>query len=78
MGSREFDVWPKVNEKYILDKTFELVIQVNGKKRASKIVEYGTSEESSTAFAKELLPQINFEDVKKIIFIENKLINFVI
>jgi leucyl-tRNA synthetase len=78
LGSREFDVWPKVNEKYILDKTFELVIQVNGKKRASKIVEYGTSEESSTAFAKELLPQINFEDVKKVIFIDNKLINFVI
>jgi leucyl-tRNA synthetase len=77
-GKRAFGVWPEVNEKYILDKTFELVIQVNGKKRASKIVEHGISEKSSAVFAKELLPQIDFEDVKKVIFIDNKLINFVI
>ena len=78
LGDRAFSAWPEVDEKYIMDKTFELVIQVNGKKRASKIVEHGTSEERSAALAKDLLPQIDFEDVKKVIFIENKLINFVI
>ena len=78
LGIKTFQVWPKINEKYILDKTFELVIQVNGKKKATKIVEHGISEESSVAFAEELLPHIDFENTKKVIFIENKLVNFVI
>ena len=78
LGERFFGKWPEVDERYILDKTYELVIQINGKKKATKIVDFNITKEQAVSFAEELLPEIVIEDSKKIIFVENKLVNFVI
>ena len=38
LGEKIFLEWPKVDERYSIQKTFELVVQVNGKKKAAKEV----------------------------------------
>ena len=78
LGEKVFDKWPKIDDNFIFDKTYELVIQINGKKKAAKIVDFNITEEQAIVIAEGLLPEIIIEDTKKIIFIENKLINFVI
>ncbi len=78
LGEEEFVDWPQVDERYLRDKSFELVIQVNGKKKSAKIVDSDISEEEAVSVAKQLLPEVDIEGSKKIIFVKNKLINFVI
>ena len=78
LGEKVFDKWPKIDDNFIFDKTYELVIQINGKKKATKIVDFNITEEQAIVIAEELLPEIIIEDTKKIIFIDNKLVNFVI
>jgi len=78
LGEKVFDRWPKIDKNFLIDKTYELVIQINGKKKAAKIVDFNITEEQAILFAEELLPEIIIEDTKRIIFIENKLLNFVI
>ena len=78
LGGEEFVDWPQVDERYLRDKSFELVIQVNGKKKSAKIVDSDISEEEAVSLAKELLPDVDIEGSKKVIFVKNKLINFVI
>ena len=78
LGEKVFDKWPKIDDNFIFDKTYELVIQINGKKKAAKIVDFNITEEQAIVIAEELLPEIIIEDTKKIIFIDNKLVNFVI
>ena len=67
-----------MDERYLRDKSFELVIQVNGKKKSAKIVDSDISEEEAVSVAKQLLPEVDIEGSKKVIFVKNKLINFVI
>ena len=78
LGEEEFVDWPQVDERYLRDKSFELVIQVNGKKKSAKIVDSDISEEEAVSVAKQLLPEVDIEGSKKVIFVKNKLINFVI
>ncbi len=78
LGAEEFVDWPQVDERYLRDKSFELVIQVNGKKKSAKIVDSDITEEEAVSVAKQLLPEVDIEGSKKVIFVKNKLINFVI
>ncbi|KPJ56174.1 hypothetical protein AMJ49_05515 [Parcubacteria bacterium DG_74_2] len=73
--------WPKYNPKLIKQKTFELVIQINGKVRDKAEVEMGISEEKvkQLALSQEKIKKwLKGKKIKKIIFVENKLINIVI
>ncbi len=73
--------WPEVDKKELEEKNIEYVIQINGKKRSSIIVNKGISE-------KELIKKINnstetkkFIENKTIIksfFVENRLINIIL
>ena len=78
VGIEEFLEWPEVDQRYIKDKSFELVVQLNGKKKSAKIVDSDISEEEAVSVAKQLLPEVDIEGSKKVIFVKNKLINFVI
>ena len=78
VGIEEFLEWPEVDQRYIKDKSFELVVQLNGKKKSAKIVDSDISEEEAISVAKELLQEVDIEGAKKVIFVKNKLINFVI
>ena len=73
--------WPKINKKYLKEEIFNIVTQVNGKKRKVFSV--------SKPFDKDTLiknikndPQIkkylDQKEIIKTIYVENKLINFII
>jgi len=74
--------WPKVDANALIKQEINLVIQVNGKLRANMIISTDDSEEKIKEEAL-LLEGIakyvpNISDVKKIIFIKDKLINIVV
>jgi leucyl-tRNA synthetase len=74
--------WPKVDTNALIKQEINLVIQVNGKLRANMIISTDDSEEKIKEEAL-LLEGIakyvpNISDVKKIIFIKDKLINIVV
>ena len=74
--------WPKVDASALIKQEINLVIQVNGKLRANMIISTDDSEEKIKEEAL-LLEGIakyvpNISDVKKIIFIKDKLINIVV
>ena len=73
--------WPKINQKYLKNKNYNIVIQVNGKKRA--LIESKDSFEESDLIekikkTKELLKFIENKQIVKTIFIKDKLINLII
>ena len=72
--------WPHYDPKLIQEGTFELVIQVNGKVRGRVTLSVGASEEHArgSALAIESVRQYLSGTPRKVIFVPNKLINFVI
>ena len=71
--------WPIINEKFLVEETASIVVQVNGKKRGIISVEKNISEEeliknifSSKAFEK----YIKENTIKKQFYVKNRLINF--
>ena len=73
--------WPIYNEKYIQDDMVQIVIQVNGKKRAILEIENDSEQDKVINKLKnieniQILKDLN--DVKKIIFVKNKILNIVI
>ena len=72
--------WPKYNLKLLKEDTFELVIQINGKVRGRATLAVGASEAEAKKAAL-ALPQVKqyiSGEPKKVIFVPNKLINFVV
>ena len=73
--------WPKIEEKYLLEETVKIVIQFNGKKRGILETKKDISEEN---LVKEILNSNSFDKflkdnkIKKQIFVNNRLINFII
>lgn len=70
--------WPKYEEKYLLEEEVEIIIQVNGKLRGTLKCRRGLQEEAVKEKVLEI-PKINqyCKNIKKIIFIKDKLINIV-
>ena len=74
-------LWPTINEKYLVEETNEIVIQVNGKKRNTITVKKDINE-------KEIINQIEGEklinkyldsgELIKTIYVKNRLINYII
>jgi leucyl-tRNA synthetase len=73
--------WPSIDRKKILNKNYNIVVQINGKKRALINLDYEISETQLILKIKEN-PLINKfiknEEFKKTIYIKNKLINIII
>ena len=77
------DEWPKWDEKYLVDKTVEVVVQVNGKLRAKLEVNAEDLEDEDKivemALANDKIKQYSKDGVKKTIFVKKaKLINVVV
>ena len=68
--------WPEFDQANLTNPTYELVVQINGKKRHTKIINTGTRQEEAEKIC-ELEFQIEKKDYKKIIFVEDKIINFI-
>ena len=73
--------WPIFDESKIVDDTYELVVQVNGKVRGKIEVELNTTEEEMKEKALSIENVINYtkdKEIVKIITIPKKLVNIVI
>lgn len=74
------ELWPKYDPKLIQEETFELIIQVNGKVRGRITMPTGASEAEArrAALAEASVKQHLPQEPQKVIFVPNKLINFVV
>ncbi len=73
--------WPELNNKYLKQDTFNIVTQVNGKKR--KVFSFDSSMDKETLIKnikkdEQILKYIENKEIIKTIYVENKLINFII
>ena len=74
-------LWPEVNQKYLKSKSYNIVIQINGKKRALFQSKGGFEENDlieKIKKTKELLKYVENKKIIKSIFIKNKLINLIV
>ena len=73
--------WPEFRENLILDDNFELIIQVNGKVRGKEKIEKTLTEEEIKSIAlsnENVSKHLQLDNIKKVIYVKEKLINFVI
>ncbi|MFA5926351.1 MAG: class I tRNA ligase family protein [Parcubacteria group bacterium] len=84
LGRKEsifFEKWPEYDPKLVQDEEIMLIIQVNGKVRDQIKVPSGVKEEEAKKLALESQKIIKYtegKDIRKIIFVKDRLINFVI
>ena len=74
-------LWPEINKKYLNAKKYNIVVQINGKKRTlietqKELDEKDLIEEIKNK--KEIKKFLNEKKIIKIIFIKNKLINLIL
>ncbi len=80
-GSIHTQKWPKYNPKIIKEKTITLIIQINGKIRGKIEINNDISEEEAKELAlsqENIKKWIGEKEIKKTIFVPQRLINFVI
>ena len=73
--------WPKYDESKIKSSKVKIVVQINGKVRVTLEVENDASQqtvEKKVSENQEIQKWFEGKGVKKIIFIKNKIINFVV
>ena len=73
--------WPTYDEKMLLNKLVNVVVQINGKKRDLIEVKRDTSEDELLIYIKKrenLKKYLNNNNFKKTIFVKNKIINLII
>ncbi|MBI4225194.1 MAG: class I tRNA ligase family protein, partial [Candidatus Sungbacteria bacterium] len=72
--------WPKYNARLIKEETFDLVVQINGKTRGTATLNQGVSEKEATRIARELdvVKRHLTGEPARVIFVPDKLINFVV
>jgi leucyl-tRNA synthetase len=73
--------WPEYNQELIKEEKIKLIIQINGKVRDSMEVNSDISESEAREFAissKKIDNWLAGKEIKKVIFVPNKLINIVI
>ena len=77
---KENILWPKVDEKYLLEDNIKFIVQFNGKTRKIITSKKDTTESLLLSKIKEdnkLNEYLNDKNIQKKIFIPNKLINII-
>ena len=80
-GTISYEEWPKCDESKLVEDSFEMVVQVNGKVRGKIEVDSSTTEEEMKAKAKEIENVKNYlegHEIVKEIVVPKKLVSFVI
>jgi leucyl-tRNA synthetase len=73
--------WPQAEEKYLKDETIALVVQVNGRIRDKVEVASGIPEDKAREIAisrENVIKWTQGKEIKKVIFVPDKLINIVV
>ncbi len=81
LNVKERNEWPKVNERFLKKDSFNVVIQVNGKKRDLMNFNKDINEKDLLSEIKnneKLSKFLKDKEIKKSIYIKNKLINLII
>ena len=79
--SEKETVWPEVDKKYLNTKKYNIVVQINGKKRTLITTEKELEQEElveNIKNTKEVKKFLEEKEITKIIFIKNKLINLIL
>ena len=80
--SDEFNIkWPKYDKKYLEEENISIVIQVNGKKRGLITVKKNSKENDLLDIIKndeKIFKHIKEREIKKQIYVKDKIINFII
>ena len=74
-------VWPNIDEKYLEQKTVNIVIQIDGKKRGLISCENDTSEEALIKLINErneINKYLDKREILKTIYVKNKIINIIL
>jgi leucyl-tRNA synthetase len=74
-------LWPEVNKKYLKNKEYNIVVQINGKKRGLILIENSINESNlieKIRKTEELEKFLKGKNIVKTIFIKDKLINLII
>ncbi len=75
------DHWPQWDDKYLVSDTVTVVVQVNGKVRANIDMPAGSDQESVEAAAKKdqkVAGYLEGQTIKKVIYVQDKILNIVI
>ena len=81
LNSKTIIEWPDINEQLLIEKNINFVVQINGKKRGLIKANRDISEEDVMSLIKknaEINKYIKDHQLKKKIFIPNKLINIIV
>ena len=81
LNIKERDQWPKVNEKFLKKESYNVVIQINGKKRDLMNFNKDINEKDLLLEIKNNVKINKFlkdKEIKKSIYIKNKLINLIV
>jgi len=70
--------WPKYDEKLTKEEKTSIIVQVNGKVRANMSIDRGLSEQEVRIMAEQEVNKYIDGGIEKVIFVPDKLINFVI
>jgi len=78
--SIHLSAWPTFDPKFVEEETFELIIQVNGKMRDKVLAPSDITQHNAEKIAREreVVKKWLTAPVKKVIFVANRMINFVI
>ncbi len=81
LNKEEFEIsWPSIRLDLIEEDSFELIIQVNGKVRGKEMVDKSMNQvdvESIALKNNNVSKHIELDNIKKVIYVKEKLINFV-
>ena len=67
--------WPEFDEDLVKEENFTLIIQVNGNVKGKLEAEKGISKEEAKKLA---LEEVDIEEIERTVYVEDKLINFVV
>ncbi len=77
-GLIDQQAWPKLDKNYLGKTEVEFIVSINGKVRKKLQVKVGIDKESIEKLAREALGDKISDNPRKIIFVKDKLINFVL
>jgi len=80
-GSIHVSAWPTIDETLVIDQNVEIAVQVNGVVRTTITIKKGTNEADTKALALKdgnVLKHIGTNDIQRVIYIQDKIINLVI
>jgi leucyl-tRNA synthetase len=79
LGVKDIDVWPEIDDKLNLDEKIKIAIQINGKTKEIMEVKKNLNEKnviSESKNIKKISDQLTKNKILKIIFVKNRIINY--